>query len=59
MPVLRDCSRCDKLIAEMLKATADLMATKADLMTAREVTARLEGELTGLRTRSWWKRLAG
>ena len=45
-------SRCDALIAELLKATADLMASK-------EATARLDGELAALRARRWWERLAG
>jgi hypothetical protein len=45
-------SRCDAVIAELLKATADLMA-------AKEATARLDGELAALRARRWWKRLAG
>jgi len=45
-------SRCDALIAELLKATADLMASK-------EATARLDGELAALRARGWWRRLAG
>jgi hypothetical protein len=44
-------SRCDTLITELLKATADLMA-------AKEATARLDGELAALRARRWWKRLA-
>jgi hypothetical protein len=35
-------SRCDALIAELLKATADLMA-------AKEATAQLVGELAALR----------
>jgi hypothetical protein len=35
-------SRCDALIAELLKATTDLMASK-------EATARLDGELAALR----------
>jgi hypothetical protein len=39
-------SRCDAPIAELLKATADLMASK-------EATARLDGELTDLRARRW------
>jgi hypothetical protein len=43
-------SRCDTPIAELLKATADLMA-------AKEATARLDGELAALRARPWWKRL--
>ena len=37
-------SRCDALIAELLKSTADLMA-------AKEATARLDGELVALRAR--------
>jgi hypothetical protein len=45
-------SRCDALIAALLKATADLMASK-------EATARLDGELAALRARRWWRRLAG
>jgi hypothetical protein len=45
-------SRCDALIAELLRATADLMA-------AKEATAQLDGELVALRARRWWKRLAG
>jgi chromosome segregation ATPase len=44
--------RCDALMAEMLKATADLMATK-------QASARLEGELAALKARPWWRRLAG
>ena len=45
-------NRCDALIAELLKATADLMASK-------EATARHAGELAALKARPWWKRLAG
>jgi hypothetical protein len=44
------------LVAELLKAGADAMA---DAMVARESTARLEGELLELRSRPWWRRLAG
>jgi hypothetical protein len=45
--------RCDALMAEMLKATAELMA-------AKQTSARLEGELAALKARRpWWKRLAG
>jgi phage-related minor tail protein len=40
----------------LLKAAADAMA---DAMAARELTARLEGELLELRSRPWWRRLAG
>lgn len=38
-------SRCDSLMAELLKATADLMAAKV--------------ELAALKARPWWRRLAG
>ncbi len=48
----RERDRCDRLIVDLLKATADLMA-------AKEVAARFEGELTALRSRPWWRRLAG
>jgi hypothetical protein len=44
--------RAQHLAVELLKATADAMA-------ARESTARLEGELLELRSRPWWRRLAG
>jgi hypothetical protein len=42
--------RADRLVTELLKATADLMA-------AREVTARLEGEIAALRPapQTWWR----
>jgi hypothetical protein len=39
-------------MAEMLKATADLMA-------AREAAARLAGELEAIKARPWWRRLVG
>ena len=48
----RERDRAEHLMAELLKATAVTMA-------ARESTARLEGELMALRSRSWWHRLAG
>jgi hypothetical protein len=48
----RERNRVQHLVAELLKATADAMA-------ARESTARLEGELLDLRSRPWWRRLAG
>ena len=44
--------RCERLIAEMLKTTADLKA-------AREAVARLAGELEAYQVRPWWRRLAG
>src|SRR3974390_3393926 len=46
--------RAERLMAELLRFTADLMS-------AREAAARLEGELTALRTlrtfRPWWWRV--
>ena len=48
----RERERCDRLMAEMLKSTADLMA-------ARENAARLAGELEAFQSRPWWRRLAG
>jgi hypothetical protein len=42
--------RCERLMAEVLKATADLMA-------AREDAARLAGEVEARKVRSWWRRL--
>ena len=44
--------RADRLMAELLRATADTLAVK-------EAVVRLEGELAGLRARPWWRRLAG
>ena len=44
--------RADKLISELLKATADAMM-------AKETAARLEGELAALQARPWWRRIAG
>ena len=49
---VRERDRADKLMAELLKATSDLMS-------AKEATARLDGELAALKTRPWWRRLAG
>ena len=45
----RERDRADRLVTEMLKTTADLMA-------ARVVTARLEGQLVALRPKpmGWW-----
>jgi chromosome segregation ATPase len=48
----RERDRADRLVAEVLKATADTMA-------AKEATAWLEGELAALRSRPWWRRVAG
>ena len=52
----RERDQAQHLVAELLKATA---ATMADAMAARESTARLEGDLLELRSRPWWRRLAG
>jgi hypothetical protein len=48
----RERERCERLMAEVLKATAELMA-------AREATARIAGELAALQGRPWWRRLVG
>jgi hypothetical protein len=48
----RERDRVCELMTEMLRATVALMA-------AKEKAARLEGELTALRSRPWWKRIAG
>jgi hypothetical protein len=40
------------VIAELLRMTADAMM-------AKDVAARLEGELAALKARPWWRRLAG
>jgi hypothetical protein len=44
--------RCERLLAEVLKATADQMV-------AREAAARLAGELEAFEARPWWRRLVG
>jgi hypothetical protein len=48
----------DKLMAELLKMTAETLRAELDAMTAKEATARLEGELAALKARPWWLRLA-
>ena len=48
----RERERCERLMAEVLRATAELMA-------AREATARIAGELAAYQARPWWRRLAG
>jgi hypothetical protein len=48
----RERERCERLISEVLEATAELMA-------AREATARIASELAVLQARPWWRRLAG
>jgi chromosome segregation ATPase len=49
---VRERDRADKLMAELLKATSDLMS-------AKEAAARLGGELAAFKARPWWRRLAG
>ncbi len=48
----RERDRADRLVTEMLKATRDLM-------TAKEVAARLEGELAVLGSRPWSRQIVG
>jgi multidrug resistance efflux pump len=48
----REHERRELLVAEGLKTTAELMA-------ARESTARIAGELAAYQARPWWRRLAG
>jgi hypothetical protein len=48
----RERQRAEQLMSELLRATEDAM-------TAREKTARLEGELATLRARPWWRRMVG
>ena len=54
----RERDRADKLMAELLKMTAETLRAELDAMTAKEATARLEGELAALKARPWWRRLA-
>ena len=46
----RERERAERLMAELLRA-------KADILAARGTVARLEGELAALRLRPWWRRL--
>jgi hypothetical protein len=48
----RERERCERLMVEVLKSTAELMA-------AREAAAKLAGELAAVQARPWWRRLAG
>jgi hypothetical protein len=48
----RERERCERLMAEILKTTAELMAT-------REAAARIAGELAAYQARPWWRRLVG
>ena len=38
---------------------AEFLKMIAITVTAKEATARLEGELAALKARPWWRRLAG
>ena len=46
----RERERCERLMAEVLKTTAELTA-------AREATARIAGELAAFQARPWWRRM--
>jgi hypothetical protein len=48
----RERERCERLMAEILKTTAELMA-------AREAAARIAGEFAAYQARPWWRRLVG
>jgi hypothetical protein len=48
----RERERLDRLMVDLLRATLDAQ-------TANEGVARLDGELRTLRSRPWWRRLAG
>jgi hypothetical protein len=48
----RERERCERLMAEALKTTTELMS-------AREAAARLAGELAAFRALPWWRRLVG
>ena len=42
--------RCERITLELIRAAVETM-------NAKEAAARLEGELTALRSRPWWRRL--
>ena len=46
----RERERCERLMAEVLKTTAELTA-------AREAAARIAGELAAFQARPWWRRM--
>jgi hypothetical protein len=48
----RERERLDRLVVELLRATFDAQI-------AKEAVSRLEGELSALRSRSWWRRMVG
>ena len=48
----RERERLDRLMVELLRATLDTL-------TAKEASARLDGELAVLRSRPWWRRMVG
>jgi hypothetical protein len=47
----RERERAERLMAELLRAKADILAARATMV-------RLAGELAALRLRLWWRRLA-
>jgi hypothetical protein len=55
------CSESGVAVFEKLHSQGhdDRVGSRAYAMAARESTARLEGELLELRSRPWWRRLAG
>jgi glutamine synthetase adenylyltransferase len=48
----RERERLDRLMVDLLRAILDAQ-------TAKEAVARLDSDLKALRSRSWWRRLAG
>ena len=48
----RERDRSDTIMSEALRLTKVAMS-------AREIAARLEGQLAASQSRSWWKKLAG
>ena len=55
----RQRERCDQLTLELMRAGIETMNAKEAAATAKESAARLEDELTALRSRPWWRRLMG
>jgi hypothetical protein len=48
----RERVRCERLMAEILKTTAELMGARDDI-------ARVAGEFAAYQARPWWRRLVG
>ena len=55
----RERERCDQLTVELMGAGIETMNAKEAATNAKEAAARLEVELTALRSRPWWRRLMG